>query len=259
MLLHIGALLDRAPGRKYTGALRYAELSLRQPLPKTSTLTSMRKSLPSEFVVGLRAPRNAVISPRGPLRETPELSEARTWLHDAATALQARAVIIHTPSELTPGARSKDLLREYFAQLPKVPERHYVWAAQGAWEPEEAQALCQELGILRAFDPLETASSPGSAVYATLRALGHRAGFSYSALSDAVAKTLEHHPSEAFIAVDAERSFDLAKRLQTLANEALGVGAASEVADADADEFEAGEEEDWDDDDESDGSDDEAS
>lgn len=220
-MLHIGALLDRAPGRKYLSALRFAEVALRNPLPRANTLASMRKALPDDFVLALRAPRTAVVSARGPLREDAELSAAVTWMNEAATALRARAVIVHTPSDLTPGARSKDLLRAYFGQLPRVPERHYVWAAQGAWEPEEAQALCKELGLVRAFDPLETASSPGEVVYATLRALGHRAGFSYSALSDAVTRTLAHGPSEAFISVDAERSFDIAKRLQTLANEGL--------------------------------------
>jgi hypothetical protein len=59
-------------------------------------------------------------------------------------------------------------------------------------------------------------------VYATLRALGHRAGFSYSALADAVSRTLAHAPEEAFLSVDAERSFDIAKRLKGLAAEAQG-------------------------------------
>ncbi|HET8932683.1 MAG TPA: DUF72 domain-containing protein [Polyangiales bacterium] len=221
-MLHIGALLDRAPGRKYLAALRFAELALRNPLPRAGTLASMRKGLPDNFVLALRAPRSAVVSARGPLREDAELSASVAWMNEAANALQARAVIIHTPSELTPGARSRDLLRAYAAQLPRVPDRHYVWAAQGAWEPEEAEALCKELGLVRAFDPLETPpSSASEVVYATLRALGHRAGFSYSALADAVTRTVQHGPRDAFISVDAERSFDVAKRLQTLANEGL--------------------------------------
>jgi uncharacterized protein YecE (DUF72 family) len=262
-MLHIGALLDRAPGRKYLAALRFAELALRNPLPRAGTLASMRKALPDNFVLALRAPRAAVVSARGPLREDAELSAAVAWMNEAANALQARAVIIHTPSELTPGARSKDLLRAYAAQLPRAPERHYVWAAQGAWEPEEAEALCKELGLVRAFDPLETPPSGTSdVVYATLRALGHRAGFSYSALADAVTRTLAHGPSEAFISVDAERSFDVAKRLQTLANEGLRESQAPLTAGAFEGE-EAGDEdaEDWGEDDDAagEGGDDETS
>ncbi|MET0387112.1 MAG: DUF72 domain-containing protein [Polyangiales bacterium] len=221
-MLYVGALLDRAPGRKYLGALRFAELSLRAPLPRPGTLNAMRAALPADFALALRAPRNAVVSARGALRVDAELEAALAWSLAAADALQARAVLLHTPSELTPGARSRDLLREYVARLPRVAGRHYVWAAQGAWEPEEQHALCEELGLVRAFDPLETKSSPAKVTYATLRALGHRAGFSYAALSDALARTLEHAPEEAFVSVDADKSFDIARRLQTLAVEAAG-------------------------------------
>ena len=251
-MLHIGALIDRAPGRKYVAALRFAELALRQPLPRANTLASIRKSLPSDFVLALRAPRAAVISARGPLREDAELTAAIAATHEAATALQARAVIIHTPAELTPGARSKELLRGYVERLPKVPERHYVWAAQGAWEPEEMQALCAELGLVRAFDPLETASSPGEVVYAMLRALGHRAGFSYSALEDAVTRTMEHGPSEAFLSVDADKSFDVAKRIKGILDQAVVETAGHEGEDADEEEVEGDELEDAEDDGDSD-------
>lgn len=220
-MLHVGALLDRAPGRKYSAALRFAELSLRAPVPRPGTLASMRAELPADFVIALRAPRNAVVSARGPLRIDAELEAGIKWLSAAADALKAKIVVIHTPSELTPGARSRDLLRDYVALLPKVEGRHYVWAAQGAWEPELAQRVCEDLGLVRAFDPLETTGSPGAIAYATLRALGHRAGFSYSSLSDALVRTLEPGPTEAFISVDAERAFDIAKRLKTLASEAL--------------------------------------
>jgi len=72
-----------------------------------------------------------------------------------------------------------------------------------------------------------------------LRALGHRAGFSLSALADALSRTLAHGPTEAFISVDAERAFDIARRLQTLADQAF----------ADADREAAGGEIDEDDDD----------
>jgi hypothetical protein len=132
-------------------------------------------------------------------------------------------VVIATPYDLTPGGSSRELLREYVKALPRVQGRHYAWAPQGAWEPEETHALCEELGLVRAFDPLETAATPGSVVYATLRALGHRSGFSLSVLADALQRTLTHRPEEVFIAVDAERGFDIARRLQTLANEAFGI------------------------------------
>lgn len=237
--VHVGALLDRAPGRKYLGALRFAEYAPRLPLPRPGTLASLRKDVPEAFTLALRAPRSAVVSARGALRRDAELEAGLQWLTAAADALKARIVVIATPSELTPGARSRDLLREYVGQLPRVDGRDYVWSAQGAWEPEEMHALCSELGIWRAFDPLETRASPGKLAYATLRALGHRSGFSLSALSDALARTLEQHPEHAFVSVDAERGFDIARRLRTLADEAMGIAAeARESSAADQEEEE---------------------
>jgi uncharacterized protein YecE (DUF72 family) len=254
-MLHVGALLDRAPGRKYVAALQFAEFAPRTPLPRPGTLQSVRTSAPEGFVFALRAPRSAVVSARGALRLDAELESGVAWLTAAADALQARAVIISTPSELTPGARSRDLLREYSERLPRVAGRHYVWVAQGAWEPEAQQAVCEELGLVRAFDPLELAPgapSPGAIAYATLRALGHRAGFSYSALSDAVVRVLEPGPEEAFISVDAERGFDIARRLRTLVAEASGAASGGESADDteldDGDELDGESETDEDDD-----------
>jgi uncharacterized protein YecE (DUF72 family) len=251
-MVHVGALLDRAPGRKYVGALRFAEFTPRSPLPRPGTLASMRRELPEGFALALRAPRAAVVGARGALRPDAELEAGLTWLKAAADALAVQAVVFSTPVDLTPGGRSRELLRDYVKQLPRVEGRHYVWSAQGAWEPEETHALCEELGLVRAFDPLETAATPGSVVYATLRALGHRSGFSLSVLADALQRTLTHRPDEVFIAVDAERGFDIARRLQTLANEAFGIeddGAAQHEDEADGDEDEDSDDEDVDEED----------
>ncbi|HTU62521.1 MAG TPA: hypothetical protein VMF89_28870, partial [Polyangiales bacterium] len=106
------------------------------------------------------------------------------------------------------------------------------------WEPEEMQALCTELGLVRAFDPLESKSSPGEVVYATLRALGHRAGFSFSSLEDAVTRTMEHGPSEAFLSVDADKSFDVARRIKGIVSQAIAETAAEDDFDGDDDEDE---------------------
>jgi uncharacterized protein YecE (DUF72 family) len=219
-MLHVGALLDRAPGRKYTAALRFSEFAPRHPLPRPGTLASMRAGLPADFAMALRAPRTSLASSRGTLRFDAELEAGLTWLLAAADALAVRAVVFNTPADLTPGARSRDLLREYVARLPRVENRHYVWLPQGVWEAADTQALCADLGLVYGFDPLETKPGASDVVYATLRAFGHRAGFSLAALSDAVITTISGAPREAFISVDAERAFDIARRIRTLSSEA---------------------------------------
>jgi uncharacterized protein YecE (DUF72 family) len=215
-MLHVGALIDRAPGRKYQAALSFAEFAPRAPFPRPATLASMRADLPADFVFALRAPRNSLASKQGTLRMDAELEAGLAWLFAAADALKARAVVLNTPADLTPGARSRELLKAFAQRLPRVPDRHYVWLPQGVWEPEDIAVVCAELGLLRGFDPLETAPTPGEVAYATLRAMGHRAGFSLTALSDALAATTRYATNEAFISVDADRAFDIARRLKGL-------------------------------------------
>ena len=225
--LHVGALLDRAPGPKYVAALGFAELGLRPPLPRSATLGQIRKRLPEGFRLALRAPRDSVVSNLGALRMTAELEAGVTWLIAAADACGATAVLIPTPADLTPGARSRELLREYVARLPRVEGRHYVWLPGGLWEPPESYAVAADLGLVCGFDPLEAKRRPpGPVAYGTLRALGHRTGFSPSALADAIDMLLSPETELAFLSIDAERGFDVAKRARSVAADRLGIAAA---------------------------------
>lgn len=246
--MHVGALLDRAPGPKYVGALAFAELGLRQPLPKPKVLAQMRKQVPEGFAFALRAPRHSVMSPRGALRLTPEVEAGLTWLLAAADACAARAVVFQTPADFTPGARSRDLLREFVARLPRPEGRHYVWLPGGLWEPHVTEVLAADLGIVAGFDPLESRRPAGPVAYGTLRAMGHRTSFSPAAMGDALATLLTNETREVFVTVDADRAFEVAKRLRQIATSAF------EDSAADADEDGASDEEDSDEED-SDGDD----
>ncbi len=259
-MLLSGSILDRAPGRTYTTTLGFAELSLRAPLPRAATLTAWRSALPKDFALALRAPKNAVVSAKGPLRVDAAVEASLAWVLEAAQALEVRAVVFATPADLTPGGRSQDLLASYVERLPKVPNRHYVWAPRGVWEPEDTEPLCAKLGLSRAFDPLETPRPAGPFVYAELRALGHRKSFSQSALQDALEVIASEEYDEAFISVDAERGFDVAKRIMKIAAE-LGLADGSAIPSrerspdgegGDDDEHEREDDEDSDEDDEDD-------
>jgi len=229
--LHVGALLDRAPGPKYVGALSLAELALRQPRPKPKVLAQMSKSVPEGFAFALRAPRDCVMSSQGALRITPEVEAGLVWLLAAADACAARAVVFQTGADFTPGARSRDLLRDFVARLPRPEGRHYVWLPSGVWEPHETEVIAAELGIVAGFDPLESRRPAGPVAYGILRAMGHRTSFSPAAMADALATLLTAETREAFVTVDAERAFDVAKRLRQLATSAFAESAADDAED----------------------------
>lgn len=261
-MLLAGSILDRIPGRKYTASLRFAELALRAPLPRAKTLSEWRSQLPADFALALRAPKDALVSARGPLRVDAALEASLGWVLEAADALAARAVVLPTPADLAPGARSRELLGAYVARLPKVENRKYVWAPRGVWEIEDTEPLCAELGLVRAFDPLESARPAGSFVYAELRALGHRKSFSLSALEDALDVIAGAHFDTAYVCVDSDRGFDVAKRLMSLAAEhGLASPGAQPREEQDEDEQDGESDEDLDesDEDEEDDEDDDAS
>jgi len=220
------AVLDSLPGSKYTAALRYSELSLRSPLPRAPTLKRARYAFPEGFGVGLRFPSSAITSKRGALRFDEAMEEALDWSITAADALAARAAIVCTPVEVTPGGRDRDLLREFVRRLPIVDGRSYVWVPSGLWEQEDAARLAADLGLVLGCDPLEMPIPEASVAYCRLLALGGRTRFSEAMLARVVELIAESGAETAYVAIDSERSFEQACNLQRLSDE-LGTAAAT--------------------------------
>jgi hypothetical protein len=236
-MLHAGASLDQLPGPKYLAALRFAELALRAPLPRASTLRQKRAQLPKDLVLSLRAPQSAVSGARGALRFDEGLEAGVSWMLAARDALDARFVVLPTPTDLTPGARSRDLLAAYVERLPRDPARPFVWAPRGPWEPEQAEQVAQDLGLVLAFDPLEEICPPGPLAYARLIAMGARRSFSPASLEEALSEV--EQADEAFVVIESERAFPQASTLQRMA--------AGSAADEPADDDDLDEDEDLDD------------
>jgi hypothetical protein len=241
-MIFVGTVTERIPGPKYAAQLSFAELTLRPPLPRAPTLRRQRHEQPDSIALALRAPRSALCSQRGPLRFDDALEAGLAWLIAAADALDARAVVLPTPSDLTPGVRDSELLAAYAARLPRSAQRHWVWEPSGAWERERAEALSAELGLVLAFDPLVDPRPAGAAAYARLRALGARRSFSQAALEQAL-EVVQSGEGDAFIAIDAPRAIQHALVLRQLI--AGGLPASSRST-ATADDDDADDDEDFD-------------
>lgn len=231
-MLLAGASLDHLPGPKYLAALRFAEVSLRAPLPRASTLRQKRGQLPADVVLALRAPKTAILGARGPLRFDAELEAGVAWLLAARDALQAKLVVLPTPADLTPGPRSRELLAAYVDKL-RDPERPIVWAPSGPWERDHAARVAAELGLVLAFDPLEEDCPEGPFAYARLIAIGARRSFSPALLEDALGALPEGLPS--YVVIESERSFPQASLLQKMAN---GAPDSSELKDDESEDEE---------------------
>jgi hypothetical protein len=245
-MIFVGTVTERIPGPKYAAQLSFAELTLRPPLPRAPTLRRQRHEQPESVTLALRAPRSALCSARGPLRFDDALEAGFSWLLAAADALDARAVVLPTPSDLTPGVRDSELLAAYAARLPRSAQRHWVWEPSGAWERERAEALSTELGLVLAFDPLVDPRPAGATAYARLRALGARRNFSQAALEQALA-AVQSDEGDAFIAIDAPRSVQHALVLRQLIAGGLPlIGAGAAASDDGEDDFELEDDSDFD-------------
>ena len=115
---------------------------------------------------------------------------------------------------MMPGARTRSLLAAFAEQLPRVPDRHYIWLPKGPWEPEETAALAEEFGLVGGFDPVQQERPPGTIVYGMLTTMGAQTTFSEASLSDVFERINEAPYTEAFITIDSMRSFQQAVRLQ---------------------------------------------
>src|SRR6185295_14032077 len=116
-----------------------------------------------------------------------KLEQGVAWLSATVRALQPRFLVLPTPHDLTPGQRDRDLLAAY---VEKANEwrgaTKLVWSPTGLWEPDVAAVFAAKLGVICAFDPLESAAPPGELAYARLLAVGNRSRFGESVLADLV-------------------------------------------------------------------------
>jgi hypothetical protein len=217
MDLHAGAVVDRPPGPKYTATLHFAELSFPGALPKVGTLARFRAALPEGFLCALVVPPSCLRGAGGPLRMDDELEARLTWVSEAAEALAARALVVATRPDVTPGQRDRDRLAAYFARLPRTGGRDLVWAPRGLWEREDVERFAEREGLLAAFDPLEDPAPAGPVLYARVRTIGARSRISSGMLVDLADRLFDTDAEQAFVSIESPRSFREAAALQAIA------------------------------------------
>lgn len=151
--------------------------------PGRRTLERWRRQAPADFVFVIRAWQlitHPFDSPgykriQRPLEEKDPRGfgffrpgEQTQWawsvVEEAQEILEARAVLFQTPAAFTPTREHRENLARFFGSITKR-DYHLVWEPEGMWEEEEVEALCGDLGLVRAVDPLLNASSHEEAFY----------------------------------------------------------------------------------------------
>jgi uncharacterized protein YecE (DUF72 family) len=118
--------------------------------------------------------------PREPF-DTGELGQAAwQWLCEAAGHLGARAVLLQAGATFRPTAPNRQRLRTFLEKVAITRPARLLWDGQGLWSPEESAALCRELDLAPALDPLVDTLPPDGHAY--LRVIGrHRTEHGLSA------------------------------------------------------------------------------
>jgi uncharacterized protein YecE (DUF72 family) len=142
--------------------------------PRIATLERWRAETPEGFEFTLKAWQLITHEPSSPtyrrlrmviptgkhgrygaFRPTPEVFAAWQCTLGCAVALQARIVVFQSPASFTPTPYHLANFRTFFAMLRrKAHGLTLAWEPRG-WPLEQAEAVCQELELVRVVDPFQ--------------------------------------------------------------------------------------------------------
>lgn len=126
--------------------------------PKTSTLNRWRVDSPRGFCFVLDVDKQftealASLSDRGADKLDDRVRQGWETTMERAHALAAKAVVIKTPPEFSPGSVSKTLLEQFSDELAKDAKPAVIWESQGPWQLQQTRDFAQDLGLIYAHDP----------------------------------------------------------------------------------------------------------
>ena len=134
--------------------------------PSVKTLNRWRVNSPKGFAFVLHAPPAiSAALVQAHQRDTLALGAAfeRAWeqLLELAHAVAAKAILIATPMEFTPGESSRALLKALSERMAGQ-KAALIWDAEGLWEPVPTRAWAEEHGIILAHDPFMAIKEGGA-------------------------------------------------------------------------------------------------
>ena len=211
--LHIGA--KELKGELGAYAKRFDLLEVRgqdaatmRLAPSDATLRRWRKAAGPQFEFSVVAGPNLA-----KLKSSAALETELAALLKTVTLLEARAIVIATPSEVTPGKLWRDRLEKLLDRLPRDASA-LVWEPSGLWEMEDAAAQAKKWGIVVAVDPAREPMPAGPVAYGRLRAAGGTRAFSTAALTKVAANIGERR--DAYVVFETTGALKEGKILRAL-------------------------------------------
>jgi uncharacterized protein YecE (DUF72 family) len=155
--------------------------------PSVRTLARWKRSAPEGFSFVLRAWQLITHPPESPgyqriqrpwkqeeaalcgsFQQGDPVRKAWETLREAAEVLDARAILFRTPAAFTPTDTHRRNMVRFFSSLDRG-NRRLVWDPEGVWQEDEVAALCRDLDLIPAQDPLLHSLPPGRDFYFRLK------------------------------------------------------------------------------------------
>ncbi len=194
-----------------------------QVTPTLKTLNRWRVDSPKNFCFMLHvAPEliDALLVQAGRKSSTlsPELQAAWEKTMEQARALAARALVIETPTELSPNATNRALMVE-LAKLAQASKLPLIWQAQGMWSKSETRDFAESHGMIFALDPFlwqqeELSFTSGDACFILSERIGMRRKFDQYDLEELVGWSQSYN--RVFVLLRGRFKWDHARELRYL-------------------------------------------
>lgn len=205
---HVGAKALTSTLEAYSKRFDLLEVRLGPDAPSEATLRRYRRAVAPHFEFVVVAPPALA-----GLRPSKERDAAVEETKRAILALQARTLLISTPTEVTPAANWRQRLKDVLEQLPRDATQ-VAWEPHGLWEVEEATRLAKRLGIILVVDPARDPVPGGPIAYVRLPALGAARSYSEAVLDKVVHNIGDRR--EAFVVLETPTALKECKTLRRL-------------------------------------------
>jgi uncharacterized protein YecE (DUF72 family) len=143
-------------------------------LPGTGTIRRWRREAPKGFKFAMLAPRE--IGQEG-FRDGKVTETALKSLVEVGKELEATTAVFVAPPEFMASRGNKSVLKEFLQSVRRKFDS-VVWEPSAAWDPDDADALATEAGVVAARDPLAHGTSAAALAYYRLPGpAGHKSRY----------------------------------------------------------------------------------
>jgi uncharacterized protein YecE (DUF72 family) len=150
-MITIGCAGFPVPATRYFKEFLFVEVQdTHVTSPGTGTIRRWRREAPKGFEFSMLAPRE--IGQEG-FREGKVIESALKSLLEVGVELEAKVAVFVAPPEFAANRANKTALKEFLTSVKKKLDR-VVWEPPASWDPDDADALATEVGVVAARDPL---------------------------------------------------------------------------------------------------------